>query len=287
MNVAFIGLGIMGSRMAKNLLANSITLTIFNRSAGPLLDLEKQGATIAQTAQDAVRDADIVFTMLSSPEVVAQVAWSEDGFITHMKEDAIWVDCSTVNPSFSRQANEIATNHALRFVDAPVAGTKPQADQGELVFFVGGSEDDLREIDPLLNIMGSKVIHIGPTGQGSAFKMLVNALLAQSMVAFAETVLLGEKLGLSRDFLLNILPNLAVTAPFTKAKADMIRAGDYEVQFPLELMHKDLQLAALSAYEKDQPLYLANVAKELFSSAKQKGLGRKDFAAIFEFLNGD
>ena len=284
MKAAFIGLGIMGSRMAKNLLNNDVALTVFNRSVDPMQKLEKSGATVAKSGQEAVKDADIVFTMLTSPEVIEEIALSENGFISEMKDNAIWVDCSTVNPSFSCKESLIAKNHAIRFLDAPVSGTKPHAENAELVFYVGGELNDLKEIEPLLNFMGNKIVHVGDTGKGTAFKMLVNSLLAQSMLAFSETLLLGEKLGLSKDFLLNSLPNLLVSAPFTKAKAEMIRADDYEAQFPLELMHKDLHLVALTAYENNQPLLLANLAKELYANAKRSGFGRKDFAAIYKFL---
>jgi len=285
MRTAFIGLGIMGSRMAQNLLKNDVALTVFNRSVGPMRQLEKSGATVAKSCQEAVQDADVVFTMLSSPEVIEKIALSEKGFISKMRNNAIWVDCSTVNPSFSYRESLSAKNHAIRFMDAPVAGTKPHAENAELVFFVGGETEDVKELEPLLNFMGSKIVHVGDTGKGAAFKMLVNSLLAQSMLAFSETLLLGEKLGLSKDFLLNSLPHLSVSAPFTKAKADMIRADDYEAQFPLELMHKDLHLVALTAYENNQPLLLANLAKEIYANAKRGGFGRKDFASIYKFLS--
>ena len=133
-------------------------------------------------------------------------------------------------------------------------------------------------------MMGKKIINIGQAGQGASFKMLVNIMLAQSMVIFSESVLLGEKMGIDREFLLNVIPNLVVSAPFTKFKADMIRSGDYEVQFPLEWMYKDLHLAAQTAYELQQPLYLANLTKEIFAEAGHKGMGRLDFAAIHKFL---
>ena len=285
MRTTFIGLGIMGSRMAQNLLKNDVALTVFNRSVGPMRQLEKSGATVAKSGQEAVQDADVVFTMLSSPEVIEKIALSENGFISKMRNNAIWVDCSTVNPSFSHRESLAAKNHAIRFMDAPVAGTKPHAENAELVFFVGGETEDVTEIEPLLNFMGNKIVHVGDTGKGAAFKMLVNSLLAQSMLAFSETLLLGEKLGLAKDFLLNNLPNLSVSAPFTKAKADMIRADDYEAQFPLELMHKDLHLVALTAYENNQPLFLANLAKEIYANAKRGGFGRKDFASIYKFLS--
>ncbi|MGB3778265.1 MAG: NAD(P)-dependent oxidoreductase [Tunicatimonas sp.] len=284
MNVTFIGLGIMGSRMARNLLNNNVKLTVYNRSDGPARALEQQGALRASSASEAVREADVVFTMLSSPEVVTEVATGPAGFLPSMQKRALWVDCSTVNPSFSRTAREAAAQQQLRFIDAPVAGTKPQAENAELVFFVGGDQADLAGVEPLLNFMGQKVMHIGDVGQGASFKMLVNALLAQSMVLFSETLLLGEKMGLDKNFLLDTLPNLAVSAPFTKAKAEMIRNNNYEVQFPLELMYKDLHLAALTAYEHQQPLYLANLAKELYGRAVQNGLGRQDFAAVHQEL---
>lgn len=287
MKVAFIGLGIMGSRMAKNLLKNDVKLTVFNRSPEPVQELAEQGATPANSVSEAVREADVVISMLASPEAVTQVMLEKEEGLAAMKENALWVDCSTVNPSFSVRAKQMADEWGVRFLDAPVAGSKPQAEQAELVFFVGGEKSDLSEVEDLLQYMGKKVIHVGEAGKGTSFKMLVNAMLAQSMIMFSETMLLGEKMGLSQDFLLNTLPNLPVVAPFVQAKTEMIRSGNYEAQFPLELMHKDLHLAAITAYEHQQPLYLANVAKELYAHASQNGLGRSDFSAIHELLGGE
>ncbi len=284
--VTFIGLGIMGSRMAKNLLKHQVELTVFNRSSEAAKSLKKMGASVAATAQEAVEGADIVFTMLSTPEVVASVAMGENGFLRKMKKNALWVDCSTVNPSFTNRAFEGANNQGIRFIAAPVAGTKPHADNAELVFFVGGEQTNLDEIAPLLAMMGKKTMHIGKeVDKGVSFKMLVNSMLAQSMLIFSETVVFGEKMGLSRDFLLKVLPNLVVSAPFTKAKATMIQEENYEVQFPLEWMHKDLQLVTQTAYELNHPMYLANLSKELYANANKSGLGRMDFAAIHEFMS--
>ena len=135
-----------------------------------------------------------------------------------------------------------------------------------------------------MKMMGEKIIHVGPAGQGSALKILVNSLLAQSMIAFSETVLLGEKLGLEEDFLLDVLPGLPVSAPFLKAKAEKIRFEDYRVQFPLEWMHKDLDLVTKTASGEGQPLFLANLVKELFQAAKEQGLAREDFSAVHQYL---
>ena len=284
MKIAFIGLGIMGSRMAKNLLKNQVDLTVFNRSHAPANQLKELGAVVATSPVEAVEGADLVFSMLSTPEIIQQLFFGDNGVLNHMNKNALWVDCTTVNPSFSLKSANQAQALGIRFLDAPVAGTKPHAQNGELVFFVGGDQPDAAMATPYLEMMGKKVMHIGETSKGSSFKMLVNMMLAQSMLIFSETVLLGQKMGIDKNFLLDVIPNLVVAAPFTKMKSNMIKAGDYEVQFPLEWMHKDLHLASLTAYEFDHPLYLANLAKEVFAEAKRAGMGRLDFAAIHQYL---
>jgi len=285
MNVAFIGLGIMGSRMARNLLKDDgISLTVFNRSSEATAALEKAGANAAESARAAVAGAEVVFTMLSAPEVVEKVAFGDEGFIDAMEQGALWVNCSTVNPSYTRECDDRARARGLRYLDAPVAGTKMPAETGELTFLLGGESDDLEQVRPLLEHMGQKILHVGPAGQGSAFKMLVNALLAQSMLVYSETALLGEKLGFSRDFLMDTLPNLPVTAPFLKGKAELIKEGNYDAQFPLELMLKDLHLLDLTAYEERQPLFLAGLAKSVYGQANSAGHGRDDFAGVFDYL---
>ena len=283
MKITFIGLGIMGSRMAKNLLKNNVDLTVYNRSSSAMEPLVTAGAKSSSNIIEAVKEADIVISMLSTPEVVASLFIEEGKVLAHLKEGTIWIDSSTVNPSFSKKMEMAALSHNVHFVDAPVAGTKPHAENAELVFFVGGSEKVVQEIYPYLEMMGKKIMHLGACGMGSNFKMLVNIMLAQSMVVFSEAVLLGEKMGLDKSFLLNTLPNLVVAAPFTKFKASMIAEENYEVQFPLEWMYKDLHLASQTAYEHQQPLLLANLTKEIYANAVQKGYSRLDFAAINKY----
>jgi 3-hydroxyisobutyrate dehydrogenase-like beta-hydroxyacid dehydrogenase len=287
MKIAFIGLGIMGSNMASNLAKNNLALTLYNRTPKRLETTENLNITYADSVKNAVKDADVVFSMLSTPQVVEEVFFREKGALNAMKKNAIWADCTTVNPSFSNKAFEEASKYAIRFLDTPVSGSKIPAEKAELIFLVGGKEETLNEIKPYLNMMGNKVLHIGDIGKGASFKMLVNMMLAQSMLVFSEAILLGEKMGISKDFLLNTVPNLIVSAPFTKLKVESIRNNNYDVEFPLEWMHKDLHLAALTAFEHNQPLYLANLTKELYASAKQKGMGRDDMAAIYKFLEQD
>lgn len=153
MKITFTGLGIMGSRMAANLLKNGVNLTVYNRSSDPMDALIAQGAKGADSLQAAVLEADIVFSMLSTPEVVKSCFFGPSGALTKMKPNAIWVDCTTVNPSFSLEAAAEAKANGVRFLDAPVAGTKPQAAAASLAFFVGGEAQDLAEVKAYLDHM--------------------------------------------------------------------------------------------------------------------------------------
>lgn len=272
----------MGSRMASNLLKNQIDLIVYNRSEAAMIALVEQGAKGATSYSQAAEDTDVLITMLSKPEVVKEIMAS---VLPSMKKNAIWMDASTVDPAFSESCATWAKAHDIRFLDTPVSGTKPHAENAQLRFFVGGEEADLTEVKPLLKYMGQDVLHLGGHGKGTAFKMLVNAMLAQSMIIFSEAVLLGESLGLDQEFLLNTLPKLPVAAPFTQFKSEMIRKDNYELMFPLEWMHKDLHLANKTAYENGQTLFMAPLAEALFSRAKAEGLGRADFAAIHKSLS--
>ncbi|TDG37313.1 NAD(P)-dependent oxidoreductase [Pedobacter changchengzhani] len=284
MKITFIGLGIMGTEMASNLAKNNVNLTVYNRTAIENLPFKNTNVTIADSLEDAVKDADIVFSMLSTPKAVEEVFFGQEKTLSLMKKNAIWADCSTVNPSFSLQAAKEAALYQIRFLDAPVSGSKIPAKNAELIFFVGGDAGVVKEATPYMNMMGKEILHVGDTGKGASLKMLVNMMLAQSMLIFAEAVLLGDKMGISKDFLLDLLPNLPVSAPFTKVKAASIKNDNYDVQFPLEWMHKDLHLAAITAYEVNQPLYIANLTKEIFAEANKDGMGRLDFSAIFKYL---
>ena len=179
MKVSFIGLGIMGSRMAQNLLKNGVELTVYNRTTSAADELVKAGAKLASSVAEAVKEADVVFSMLSTPEVVEQLAFGENGMVENMIEGALWIDSTTVNPSYSLSCHERVEAASIHFLDAPVAGSKPQAAGAELIFFVGGEEANLKKAEPLMEHMSKKVLHVGEKGKGSSLKMLVNAMLAQ------------------------------------------------------------------------------------------------------------
>jgi 3-hydroxyisobutyrate dehydrogenase-like beta-hydroxyacid dehydrogenase len=285
MKIGFIGMGIMGSRMAANLQKKGHDLVIHNRTRRKAEPLIAQGATWAETPAELAKQTGIVITMLSTPDAVEQTALgAESGFLYHLQKNALWIDSSTVNPSFSKRMADAATKRGIRFIDAPVAGSKGPAEQAQLLFFAGGDKADIDEVKPLFEAMGKAVFHLGGHGAGTSMKMVNNIILAQAMAAFSEAMALGESLGLARDMLFNTLLTSPVTAPFLAFKRSKIEAGNYEVEFPLQWMHKDMKLATDTAYETGVPLPLSNAAKEVYASAVKNGLGEQDFSAVFKVL---
>ncbi len=285
MQVGFIGLGIMGSRMAANLLSGGHDLVVYNRTRDKAEALLDAGARWAATPAAAVRGVEVLFTMLSTPEVVQTLATAEDGFLAAMDTGSRWVDCSTVNPEFARWMSGISGGQGIHHIDAPVAGTKGPAAAGELIFFAGGGREDIEFVRPLLESMGKRVLHLGGPGQGAAIKMLFNLMLGSAMVAYSEALVLGKALGLSPQTMAEVLLDAPVSAPFLKLKQPVIESGDFEAHFPLRWMRKDLQLAAQSAYEHGAALPALNVIKEVYALAEKDGRGEMDFAAVWQYLD--
>ncbi|NBC29461.1 MAG: NAD-binding protein, partial [Spirochaetes bacterium] len=246
MRVGFIGLGLMGSRMARHVLKAHGSLLVHNRSkerAQPLVD---EGAEWADSPPALGKSCDIVITMLTDPAAVESVVLGADGLLSGMQRDALWVDCTTVNPSFARRMSKHA---GIRYVDAPVAGSTVPAERGELVVFAGGADKDVAEARPFLEPFAKAVKHIGERGMGSAMKMVNNTFLGYAMAGFSESVRLGRALGITESRIHDTMLGGPLVPPFLSLKKPRIDADDYSPQFPLRLMYKDLALACSSAYE--------------------------------------
>lgn len=286
MNIGIIGTGIMGSRMALNLLKAGYTVTVHNRTPDRAQPVIAAGARWATTPAALADGVDVVITMLAHPEAVEAVALGADGFLDATAPDTIWLDCSTVHPSFTRRMAAQAAARNLHFADAPVAGSKYQAQNAELVFFVSGPGTVLETCNPLFEAMGQRVVHVGEEpGAANALKLVFNHMLATTMAAFAEAVVMGEALGISKATLLNALVGSAVAPPFLGRKRDKVENDDFsDTEFPLRWMHKDLQMAAIAAYETGASLPLGNAAKEIYGLAVRAGHGDADFAAIYALL---
>jgi 3-hydroxyisobutyrate dehydrogenase/glyoxylate/succinic semialdehyde reductase len=273
--------------MAANLQKRGHELVVFNRTPEKAVSLLEGGASWADSPGAVARQVETLFTMLAHPDAVVEMALGADGFLDHLRQGALWVDCSTVNPSFSRRMAQEARTRQIRFLDAPVAGTKGPAAQGKLMFSVGGDEADLRVCQGFFDAMGRRTVHVGGHGMGSSLKMVLNLLLAEAMAAFSEAAALGQSLGIGRDALFDILIGGPVVAPFVAAKVEKIVSGDYEADFPLKWTHKDLHLAAMTAFEQDVPLPIGNAVKEVYALAARDGLAEQDFSAVYSLLNDE
>lgn len=285
MKIGFIGLGTMGSRMAANLQKHGHSLVVFNRTREKAEPLLAEGARWADSPAALAAQAEVVFTMLAHPDAVEEAALGKDGFLSRLEKGRIWIDCSTVDPSFSRKMAAAAHARGVRFLGAPVTGSKSPAAQAKLIFWVGGDAADLETCRPLLECMGSKIVHCGGQGMGASLKMVMNQVLGTEMAAFAEGLILGESLGLSREVLFDALFNGPAAAPFVAVKRERIEAGNYgEADFALRWLQKDLHLAAVSAYETGVAMPVTNVAKEIYRLAIREGHGDEDISAIYGYL---
>ncbi len=284
MNIAFLGLGIMGGGMAANLVRAGHSLVVWNRTAEKAAPLTEMGAVAARTPSEAVPQARVVFTMLSTPAAVEETALGENGFLSAMRAGALWVDSSTVDPAFSRRMAAEAAARGVRFVDAPVTGSKDAAQNGQLRFLVGAGEADLAEIYPLLEKMGAIIVHAGEQGKGASIKLVFNLIVGQAMLAYAEGLALGEAMGFSRERLLELTLGSPQVPPLLNLKRTRMESDTYPADFPLQWMQKDLHLAALTGYEMGVAMPQTSLAKEVFRLAINAGLGDEDFAAIVKFI---
>src|SRR6266403_4614092 len=284
MKIGFIGLGIMGSRMAANLQKHGYSLALFNRTRAKAQPLLGPCGTFSDSPAKLAEQVRVLFTMLAHPDAVEEAALGRNGFLSHLKPNALWVDCSSVNPSFSKKMAAAAAARQIRFVDAPVTGSAPVAAEAKLIFWVGADMADLETIRPLLLCMGNRVVHAGGHGTGTSIKMVINLLLGNAMAAFAEAMALGEGLGLSQKMLFDSLLGTPAVPPFLAAKRARIENGDYEAEFPLRWMQKDMHLATVSAYEAGVAMPLTNIAKEIYRLAMRDGHAAEDFSAIYEYF---
>ena len=277
----------MGSRMAANLQKHGYSLVVFNRTRAKAEPLLGPCGTFSDSPAKLAQQVDVLFTMLAHPDAVEQAALGANGFLNHLRPNALWVDCSSVNPSFSQEMAAEAARRQIRFVDAPVTGSAPVAAEAKLTFWVGAKEVDLEVIRSLLLCMGNKIVHAGGHGMGTSMKMVVNLLLGNAMATFAEAMELGQGLGLSQKMLFDSLLSTPTVAPFLALKREKMETGNYAAEFPLRWMQKDMQLASVSAYESGVALPLTNVTKEIYRLAMRGGRETNDFSAIYEFAMGD
>ncbi len=281
--LGFIGLGAMGSRMAGRLLAAGYDLTVYNRNRERARPLEERGATAASTSAEAARNAEIVIVSVADDAAAEAVIAGPDGALSAVRPGAIIINTSTVSARLSRRLSEAALAQGAWILDSPVSGSTPQAEQGQLVIFVGGAEAAYQRSLPIFSALGRESFYLGPAGAGSTMKLCVNALLGLGLQALAEAIALGLKAGLERDRFLDVLGSTVVLSASQRSKIENIRKEAYPPTFPLRLMLKDFGLVLDSARCLSVPMPTTAAAREVCAAeaARQRGSGRdEDFSSV-------
>jgi 3-hydroxyisobutyrate dehydrogenase len=279
-SVGFIGMGTMGSRMVTRLLSAGHRVIVFNRNREKVQPLVQQGANAAETIQDLVRSADYVCISVSNDEasrdVVSQILQTECA-------DKVIISLSTISPDASEElAHEISSKNA-HFLDAPVSGSAPQVESGQLIILVGGSETVFDDAKPIFDALGKAVYYLGPAGNGSRMKLVLNTLLGLGAQALAEALLLGQRMGMSKDKLIEVLNDSAVVSPSQKVKMQNALADDYPVAFSLANMYKDYGLILEQAHNTSTPMPATAVSMQIGAIGMSRKLDT-DFAVVIQVL---
>ena len=283
MRVGFIGLGAMGSRMASRLLAAHHDVVVYNRTPERTQPLEQGGANVAPTAKQLAAGVDIVCSSVANDAALEQVMFGPDGALAGARSGAIVIEMSTVNPRTSRRLHEAAGSKGVAVLDAPVSGSTVQAEQGQLVIFVGGEEDVYEKCLPTLAVLGSKTFYLGPSGTGATMKLCVNTLLGLGVQALAEAIALGLKAGLPRERFIQVLGETAVVSPSQKAKLENARKDQYPPAFALRLMVKDFELIVETAMELSVPMPATAAAVQVAAAERGRQLAARsdeDFSVV-------
>jgi len=280
----FLGLGIMGSPMAKNLIKAGFAVTVWNRSPEKCTELAALGAKVAATPAEVTASCAVTFAMLADPAAAEAVCFAPDGALQGIGEGRGYVDMSTVDAATAQKIGAAITFKGGRFLEAPVSGSKKPAEDGTLIILAAGSRDLYDEALPALEKMGKKCLFLGELGNGARMKLVVNMVMGGMMTVFCEGLALAAKAGLDSGALLDVLDSGALANPMFKLKGAQIAQGSFAPAFPLKHMQKDLRLAVALGDTLGQPLLAAATANETFKKAKALGLSDQDFCAVFQAI---
>jgi 3-hydroxyisobutyrate dehydrogenase-like beta-hydroxyacid dehydrogenase len=286
--LAFLGLGIMGSRMAANLAKQGFDLTVWNRTTrtAEQFAAANEGVTVAGTPAEAAANADIVFTMVVDGDQVRQVLLGDGGAATEAKPGTLFVDCSTIGPAATKEIGEALDERGHSLVDAPVTGSSPKAEDGTLTFMVGATEDQFARLRPALDAMGELIVHAGPRGHGQMIKLLNNAMAAANAAIVGEALVVGSRAGVDLDALVEVVASGAGASTMLNLKAGPMRNHDYTTLFKLEHMLKDVRLCLEEGQRLGVPFPSAAYAREILNAGMGMGHAEDDFAAMIEPLEG-
>jgi 3-hydroxyisobutyrate dehydrogenase-like beta-hydroxyacid dehydrogenase len=285
--IAFLGLGIMGSRMAANLAEAGHDLTVWNRTAATAERFAAEhGATVAPTPAKAAEGRELVFTMVVDGPQVEQVLLGEDGAASQARPGTLFVDCSTIGPAATREIGAALAERELTLIDAPVTGSSPKAQDGTLTFMVGSSEEHFKQIRPVLEAMGALIVHAGPQGHGQMVKLINNAVAASNAAVLGQALIVGARAEVDLDALVAVMSAGAGGSTMLDLKAGPMRTHDYTTLFKLEHMLKDVKLCLDEGQRLGVPFPSAAFTREVLVAAMGLGHADDDFASLIAPLEG-
>jgi 3-hydroxyisobutyrate dehydrogenase-like beta-hydroxyacid dehydrogenase len=240
--LGFIGIGYMGRPIAQRLLESGFKVAAYDRHRTKAEELIRYGGTVAESVAELSSNCDVVLSCLASDEAVLNIYKGADGAFANAHRGSLVIDLSTVNPQTSQELSRLGSARGVGVLDVTISGSTPAAEQGALTLFGGGDQECFAAAESIFSVIARKYFYLGPSGSGATMKLVVNSLLGIGMQAIAEAVALGEKAGLDRNRLLNVLSETAVVAPAHVGKLERAMKSDYSPQFPLRLMNKDFGL---------------------------------------------
>ncbi len=266
--VGMIGLGLMGKPMAANLLKAGFSLVVWNRTGAKAEELVRAGAKLAGTPREAAAASDVLLTIVSDPPALEAVLWGDMGALAGLRRGSTYIDSSTVAPVLARRIAAACAERGVEFLDAPVTGGTWGAEKGELVFMVGGKQETLEGVAPVLGALGKRWFHLGPHGAGQTVKLAMNMILALQVDALAEALALVTAGGVPGERLVEVMQSSMARSPLLDIKAPMMLERKYAPSFPLRLMHKDLGLALDLANQLGVALPATAAAREIYNAVK-------------------
>ena len=284
MKLGFIGLGIMGMPMARNLLKAGFQVVIWNRTTEKCAELAALGASVAATPRQVMEGCDITFAMLADPAAAEEVCFGSDGVAAGVTPGKGYIDMSTVSPETSQKIASAVKAKGGLFLEAPVSGSRKPAEDGTLVILAAGDQELYDRSQPVLQNLGKKLFYLGAVGQGAQMKLIINMIMGGMMTLLGEGVALGSRSGFKAEELLDVLDSGALANPMFKLKGSMIAKGDFSVAFPLKHMQKDLRLALDLGGRRGLSLYTVAAANESFKAALGAGYGDEDFSAVSKIV---
>ncbi len=282
--LGFVGLGVMGSRVVKRLLDAGLAVTGWNRTKEKAQWLLDAGMNWADSPRAVTEQSDVVFTMVTNTKALQAVTYGPDGILAGLQPGAVYVDMSTTSPANTRAIAEKVAELGAQMLDAPVSGSVITLEQGKLSIMVGGDDETFERARPVLEAIGPKVIHVGPSGSAVTMKIAVNLSLAVQMLAFSEGVLLAEKSGIPREKAVEVMLASVIASPMVAYRGPLVLGHPEEVWFDCHMMQKDMNLALELGREVDVPLPTTAITNELLTAARGMGLDHKDFAVVFDVL---